>query len=62
MIKEYDIIKTLVEKEGFPAGSKGIVVSLYSAGPACEVEVWDETDYPIDVVTYLFSELVVIDR
>ena len=61
MIKEYDIIKTLVEKDGFKAGSIGVVVSLYSTGPACEVEIWDNNHYPIDVVTYKYDEIELID-
>ena len=39
---EYDRVKTLVEKCGHPAGIVGVVVSVYSSGPACEVELWDE--------------------
>ena len=35
----------------------GVVVSVYSDGLACEVELWDEDDYPIDVVTFECSEL-----
>lgn len=62
MIKEYDMVKTLVDKEKHPVGSIGVVVSLYSAGPACEVELWDENKYPIDVVTYMFDELEVVDE
>lgn len=61
MIKEYDRVETLVPKDGFPAGSIGVVVSIYGKGPGCEVELWDESDYPVDVVTYDFSELKVID-
>ncbi len=57
MIEEYTRVKTLVAKEGFPVGTVGVVVSLYSTGPACEVEVWDDTNYPVDVVTYTFDEL-----
>ena len=57
MIEEYTKVKTLVAKEGFPAGTVGVVVSLYSDGLACEVEVWDDTDDPVDVVTYTFDEL-----
>ena len=57
MITENTKIKTLVDKEGYPAGTIGIVVSLYSSGPACEVELWDETGYPLDVVTYLLTEV-----
>lgn len=62
MIGEETLIKTLVEKNGIPAGTKGVVVSVYTSGPACEVEIWDETDYPIDVVTYLLSEIEEIDN
>ena len=57
MIKENVKVRTLVEKEGFSIGTLGIVVSLYSNGPACEVELWDNENYPIDVVTYLVTEL-----
>ena len=57
MIKEYSKVKTLVDKEGFPKGSIGIVVSVYSTGPACEVELWDEDENPVDVVMYLIEEL-----
>lgn len=60
MIKEHDLVKTLADKEGFPAGTKGVVVSIYSSGPACEVEVWDENDYPVDVVTYELNELAAV--
>ena len=61
MIKEYDKIETLIEKSGVPIGSIGVVVSLYGKHPQCEVEIWDENECPIDVVTYSFSELKVID-
>jgi hypothetical protein len=57
MIKEYSRVKTLVEKTGFPIGTIGVVVSFYGAGPACEVELWDEDMNPIDVVTYTLDEL-----
>lgn len=60
MIKEYDKVKTLIEKEDYPIGTVGVVVSLYTSGPACEVEIWDEDDYPIDVVTYLTTEVEVV--
>ena len=59
MLKEYDRVKTLVEKDGIPSGTVGVVVSIYSTGPACEVEVWDENENPVDVITYLFSELAI---
>lgn len=57
MITEYTKVRTLVEKGKIPAGTIGIVVSLYTTGSACEVEVWGEDDYPVDVVTYLLTEL-----
>lgn len=61
MFKENDCVVTFVEKGGFPIGTKGVIVSIYSSGFACEVELWDETDYPVDVVTYLFSEIKVAE-
>lgn len=57
MITENTKVRTLVAKEGYPEGTIGVVVSLYSSGPACEVELWDETDYLVNVVTYLLCEL-----
>lgn len=57
MIKENDRVKTLIEKDGYPAGTIGVVVSLYSSGPACEVELWDEDDYPVDVITFELAEI-----
>ena len=57
MITENAKVKTLVEKDGFPAETIGVVVSLYSTGPACEVELWDDDEYPMDVVTFLPDEL-----
>ena len=62
MIKEYTKVKTLVEKDGYPAGTIGIVVSLYGSGPTCEVELWDSDSCPIDVVTYVFDELEVVNN
>lgn len=60
MITEYSKVKTLVQKGSFEAGRIGVVVSLYTTGPACEVELRDENDHPIDVVTYLLSEVTKI--
>ena len=57
MINENMRVKTLVEKEGYSIGTIGVVVSVYASGSACEVEFWDGDEYPIDVITYLFSEL-----
>ena len=60
MLEEYTKVKTLVEKDGFPTGTIGIVVSLYENGPACEVELWDSDSNPIDVVTFTVDELEVV--
>ena len=49
MTKENGRVKTLVEKEGFPAGTIGVVVSIYSEGPQCEVELWDTDEYPLEI-------------
>lgn len=57
MINEYDRVQTTVEKNGFPVGTTGVVVGLYQNGLACEVEIWDDHEYPVDVVTYLTNEL-----
>lgn len=61
-IKERDLIRTLVPKDDFPAGSVGVVVELFSPNPACECEIWDEENYPIDTVCYEFSELEVLSE
>ena len=46
ILKENDRVRTPVEKEGFPIGTIGVIVSVYSSGPACEVELWDSDNYP----------------
>lgn len=61
-IQERDIVRILVDKEWFLKGSRGVVVLIYSGYPVCEVEIWDETNYPIDVITYKFDELEVVER
>ena len=57
ILEKYDKVKTLVEKEGFPARTIGIIVSFYANSDVCEVELWDEENYPIDVVTFNINEL-----
>ncbi len=59
-IWERDIVKTLVEKDGHPMGSKGVVIYLYIGHPECEVEIWNENNYPVDVVCYNFDELELV--
>ena len=41
-------------------GTIGVVVSIYSEGPQCEVELWDADEYPLDVVTFSFDEIISI--
>lgn len=62
MFKGNDKVITLVEKEGYPKGTIGIVVSKYSAGDAYEVEIWNKNQYPVDVVTYSGNELQKVER
>ena len=57
MIKEYDRVKALINKEKYPQGTIGVVVSFYEGSDACEVEIWNEHDYPVDVVTYKLDEI-----
>lgn len=55
--KEYDKVKTLVEKDGYPPDSIGIIVDFYPNSDYCEVELWDNDEDPVDVVTYETKEL-----
>jgi len=61
MIEENCRVKPLVERDGYPIDTIGVIVSIYSSGPACEVELRDDNEYPVDVVTYRFTELERID-
>ncbi len=64
MIKEYDRVRTLVDKTVcgrlYPKGTIGVVVDICPNKIACSVEIWDETKYPIDVVTYEMGEVETI--
>lgn len=59
-LKEYDKVKTLVKKDGYPPETIGIIVSFYLDSDFCEVEIWDDDGDPIDVVTYETKELELI--
>lgn len=59
-LKEYDKVRTLVEKEGYPPSTIGIIVSFYPDSDYCEVELWDADEYPVDVVTYKTNELEIV--
>lgn len=39
MIKEYDLVKTLVEKCGYPKGTKGVIVGIYKGGKSLQCGV-----------------------
>lgn len=56
----YDRVKTLVERDGFPAGTIDVIVSFYANTEGCEVEVWDDRGYPEDVVTFSVRELELV--
>ena len=64
MIKEYDRIRTLVDKtvngRFYPKGTIGVVIDVCPNGKAYSVEIWDETKYPIDATTYEWDEMEVI--
>lgn len=55
--KEYDKVKTLIEKDGYPIATVGIIVSFYHDSDYCVVEIWDNDGDPVDVVTYEAKEL-----
>ena len=55
--KEYDKVKTLVDNDGYPPTTIGIIVSFYPIYDYCKVELWDADGYPVDVVTYETYEL-----
>lgn len=65
MIKENDRVVTMVDKKTrkgiiYPAGTIGVVVDVYADGMAGAIELWDDTGYPIDVVTYESNEVKII--
>lgn len=55
--KEHDCVRTLVEKDGYPAFSHGVIVSFYGDSGFCEVELFDDGGDTVDVITYNLSEL-----
>lgn len=59
---EGDIVQTKVSKEGYEAGTKGVIVHIFEDHDSCVVEIWDDTNYPIDTIDYRFSELQLILR
>ena len=56
-MKEYDIVKTLVDREGFIKGEKGVIISFYPNNVACSLEILDSNNYPKGVATYAINEI-----
>ena len=61
MIKQYDIVMTLVPKGEYPAGTYGVAVEVLPIPNATymgvEVEIWDQYNYPCDEKGYHDYEL-----
>lgn len=54
------IVRTLVEKQGYPAGSLGIVIDIFAEQKSCIVQLLDEHSHPCDIVNYLFNEIEIV--
>lgn len=52
-----DKVKTLVEKDGYPPATIGIIVWFYPNSEYCEVKPWNSDEDIVDVVTYETKEL-----
>ena len=61
MFKEFDVVRTIIDKK-VPKGSVGTIVSVYSSGAACEVEFLDDKGMTIAVETYEFLEIELLER
>lgn len=55
------LVRTLVEKQGYPAGTLGIVVDVFIDKKSCDVQLLDEHSHPAEIVNYLFSEIEIIN-
>ena len=60
--QEGDIVKTKVERGGYPIGTKGVIVHVSPHQDAGVVEIWNRADYPIDTVDYRFADLELVLR
>ncbi len=58
--KKNDKVRTLVNRERYPAGTVGLVVRVHLLDQTCDVSLIDEHDCPLDVITFLFGELELI--
>ena len=61
MFKEFDVVRTIIDKK-VSKGSVGTIVSVYSSGPACEVEFIDDEGITIAIEAYEFSEIELLER
>ena len=50
-------LKYQSKEDCYSASTIGVIVSFYPDLDLCEVEIWDNDEYPIDVVTYKVNEL-----
>lgn len=55
--EQYDIAKTLVEKEGYPPGTRVVVVGFYKYLEVYEVQILNKHDNPTALLTYKSDEL-----
>lgn len=55
------LVRTLVEKQGYPAGTLGIVVDIFIDKKSCDVQLLDEHSHPGDVINYLFREIEIVN-
>ncbi|MBQ7994858.1 MAG: hypothetical protein IJ247_01410 [Bacilli bacterium] len=66
MIGLYCLIQTLVEKNGIPSGTYGVVVEIfppsYSKQNGYYVELVDECGYPYEENTYHENEIRVLTK
>lgn len=56
-LNDVDVVCTLVDKEGFPAGSIGTVVDVHPAGELVLVEFSNDAGETLDLVSYQGDEL-----
>lgn len=59
-LQENTLVLTLVEKQGYPTGSLGIIVDIFAELKSCNVQLLDNQYHPQDIVNYLFSEIEII--
>lgn len=58
MIAEHACVVTTVPKHGFPSQTHGVIVSIYGAHEAYEVELFGSSGETLSVETYEAGEVV----